>query len=579
MKKKYWRFNRYFVAILLFFVLSSSSFAQLKFYATTDANEVFQGSYIEVEFTIENSDGKNFVPPDFKGLRVISGPNTSSSYQIVNGVSSSKKTYSYTLLAAKPGTFVIQPAKIAVGNKVYKTKPIKIKVIKKKQSDSGKAGAEIFAKLELSDSLVYAGQQVVLEYKLYTTKNISSYNYRYEPDFDGFRVVELKNNTRGIRKIIGNTEYTVFTIKKMALFAQKTGKFDIGPVNIILQLPDNRARNPFFRSTKSYPVSTNSTSIIVRPLPPNAPSGFSGNTGKFEIIAKTDKKKLTTDDAFSLKIQLTGDNPSKYIEAPKINNYLSDFEIYDPKVIGQRDYMNNGKLYSKKIFEYLIVPQKPGNYTLKIPFTYFDSDSTKYLTTYSNPVYIKVIKGKKNRNSKAILEKYRLKPPMQISSLSKKHSPFYGSFAFWLLLGLIFLSLPSMYMYKRYLIKQSNIDPIILKRRKAAKIALKRLKTAKKYMKENQITAFYKEISDALLKYVADKLNIPTIELSKENVKSKLESLNISQENTQEYIKLLETCEIALYASSPEKNMQNIYNKAMNLLTKIETNLIQVKSF
>ena len=575
MKKIFGHINyiKLFSIISLLIISSFTSFAQVNFYTTTDAKEVFQGSYIEVEFTVENAEGKKFTPPDFKGFRVISGPNTSSSYSIVNGISSSKKSYSYTLLATKPGIYTINPAKITVRKKTYKTKPITVKVLKKDQTKTTKKDNDIFAKIELSDSVVYAGQQIVLKYNLYTTRNISNYSFRSEPDLDGFRIIELNNNTRGIRKIIGNKEYTVFTLKKIALFPQKTGTFDIGPAYIVLQIPNKRSRNVFFRSTKAFPIYTNNTSILVKPLPGNAPDDFSGNTGKFKIYVKTDKSRVSTDDAFSLKLQIASDNPSKYIEAPQINEYLKDFEIYDPKVIGKKDFEQNGKLHSKKTFEYLIVPQKPGNYTLKIPFTYFDTDSSKYLTIYSNPINIKIIKGKNNQNAKMIIEKYKLRPLMSDLSLMKKKSPFFGSFSFWLILALLFSTLPLMYLYKRHLIKQRNIDPIILKRKKAAKIALKRLKVAKKYMDENKISAFYKEISDALLKYVADKLNIPTIELSKENVRTKLQSLNISQENIEEYIKLLETCEIALYAANPDKNMPEMYNKTAELLTKVEASM------
>ena len=427
--------------------------------------------------------------------------------------------------------------------------------------------------MELSDSVVYARQQVILKYNLYTTKIIENYDFKTEPDFNKFFVVELKNNERGTRKIIDNTEYYVYTIRKLAIFPQKTGVFHFDGADIVLQLPNGRSRSMFFQSTKPYTVSTNDSNLKVLPLPPGAPENFSGNTGRFKIFIKTDKKRVSTDDAFSLKLQIQSDYLAKFIEAPKINEYLKDFEIYDPKVIGQRDYKQSSKLYSKKVFEYLIVPKKPGNYTIEIPYVYFDVDSVKYITIKSNPVNITVIKGKSNQNANTIIEKYRLRPLMQIKSLSKKTNVFFGSFAFWVIIGILFLSIPLMYLYKWYLIKQRNIDPVVLKRKKAAKIALKRLKTAKRYMDENKTTDFYKEISDALLKYVSDKLNIPTIELSKENVKSKLHELNISHENIEEYIKLLETCEIALYAANPDKNMSDVYDKTVELLTKMEANI------
>ncbi len=559
--------------ILLFLLSTSDSLAQVKFYALTDAQEILAGSYVEVEFVLENSDFNNFTPPKFTGFKVISGPNTYHSSENINGAQFSKSTISYTLLAIKPGIFTIPPVKITIRNKIYKTKPVTIKVLDKNKLPSSKPDTDIFANMEISDSSVYTGQALYIKYNLYTNKNILDYNFESKPDFPWAEAYKINNDQRKQRKIIGNKEYTYFTIKEFVIFPKESGSFNIPPAYIDIKIPDNHRRSFFYNSYKSIKIHTNTKSIKVLPLPDNTPSNFSGNTGKFKIHAKINKKHVSTDDAFSLKLQITGTVPSSYIEAPKINEYLKDFEIYDPKIISQNNYIQNKILQSKKIFEYLIVPLKPGKYTIKIPYTYFDSDSAKYTTIYSNPLSITITKGKNNQDSKTIIEKYKLRPLMPNTSLTKKKAPFFGSFVFWSILGFLLLSIIVMYFYKRYLIKQSKIDPVQLKRKKAAKIALNRLKVAKKYMNENKISAFYKEISDALLKYVADKLNIPTIELSKENVSSKLQYLKVSQEYIEDFIKILETSEIALYAANPDKNMQDIYNRAIELLTKMEASI------
>ena len=127
-----------------------------------------------------------------------------------------------------------------------------------------------------------------------------------------------------------------------------------------------------------------------------------------------------------------------------------------------------------------------------------------------------------------------------------------------------------MYFYRLYLIKLGNIDIVHVKRKKAIKEAQKRLSKAKELMTNSDKKAFYKEISDALLKFVADKLNISNIDLNKDNVKSKLVELGISKEKSNEYIGLLETCEIALYAGNPNNNMDSVYEKTKILITELE---------
>ena len=120
------------------------------------------------------------------------------------------------------------------------------------------------------------------------------------------------------------------------------------------------------------------------------------------------------------------------------------------------------------------------------------------------------------------------------------------------------------------MIKIGNIDPILTKQKKANKEALKRLKNAKALMDNNEKANFYKEISDTLLKYVSDKLNIPNIELSKSNLSIKLNELGVTEDKNNTFINLIETCEIALYAGSPSSALKSIFSKTQTLLTDLE---------
>ncbi len=560
----------YFTLFVTFVGISQ----QVRFYATTDAKEIFADSYFSVKFVIENSDGNSFNPPDFDQLKVVSGPSTSSEVSIINGVRSSKKSYSYTLIAKKPGVYTISPAKITIGGQIYKTNTLKIKVRKrdKSKSHSNNTGGKFFVKAELSDSIAYPGQELVLKYKVYTSVDISNYRFANESDYDGFIARELNVNQSHERTIIDDKEYVVYTLKTIALFPQKTGLIGIDPANIVISVPDKRSRNVFFRSSKSYPVLANGLSVNVLPLPPKPGEDVSDNVGKFYIKAKIRKHRVTTDDALPLTIQIDGNGLGKFIEPPVIASVLKEFEVYDPKLMSQKEYIMDGQLYSRKIFEYLLVPNKAGKYNLKIPYTYFDTDSAKYITVYAYPGTIQVLKGKNAglADRSKILEKYKLIPLKEDVALDRRGKPFFNSFSYWLLIGIIFISIPFMYLYRLYLIKQGNIDMAVVKRKKAVKEALRRLQKAKELMRQGDAKGFYKEISDALLKFVADKLDIPNIDLNKENVKSKLLSLGVSELKSEEYISLLKECEVALYAGNPNENMKSIFEKTKDLITDLE---------
>jgi len=91
------------------------------------ADSILVGNYIKVEFVIENLDG-DFEAPEFPNCSILSGPNMSSSIQIINGDKSSSLTYSYYIKPNQLGTTMIPPAFIVDGENTYETLPLELNV-------------------------------------------------------------------------------------------------------------------------------------------------------------------------------------------------------------------------------------------------------------------------------------------------------------------------------------------------------------------------------------------------------------------------------------------------------------------
>jgi hypothetical protein len=109
--------------ILFLFCSALLQAQQLK--VSADKNPALVGEQIVIQYKI-NTKGENFKSPNFKGLKVLSGPNpsTQSSYSFVNGKSqnTSSTTYSYYVKAVKEGTYTISPASITVKGKKIQSK-------------------------------------------------------------------------------------------------------------------------------------------------------------------------------------------------------------------------------------------------------------------------------------------------------------------------------------------------------------------------------------------------------------------------------------------------------------------------
>ena len=99
------------------------------FSAHLSQDSVLLGHYLKVSFTLEHADGRSFVSPDFgPEIEVLSGPNSSSSFSMINGESTQKTTYHYLIRPTTTGSFTIQPARIEADGKELSTLPVEFRV-------------------------------------------------------------------------------------------------------------------------------------------------------------------------------------------------------------------------------------------------------------------------------------------------------------------------------------------------------------------------------------------------------------------------------------------------------------------
>ena len=128
------------------------------FVASVDKNTVAVDEQFTLEFTLNGGGmGSGSIPklPDLSKFMVLSGPNQSSSVQIVNGSVSSSVTYSYVVQPREAGKFTLGAATIETGGKQYSSQPIEITVVKgaAKPKQSAAAGQTADSNVQVGDNL------------------------------------------------------------------------------------------------------------------------------------------------------------------------------------------------------------------------------------------------------------------------------------------------------------------------------------------------------------------------------------------------------------------------------------------
>jgi hypothetical protein len=233
-------------------------------------------------------------------------------------------------------------------------------------------------------------------------------------------------------------------------------------------------------------------------------------------------------------------------------------------------------IYTAKEYTYLAIPKRAGTYTLQPEFTYFDPETATYETTQSKAYTITVSPGSEmpnvnvpNTQNKEIAE--GLLDIRRQTELQVRSTPFFGTTAFWGLTALPLLLFLGTIVFKNVKNRQANIDPEILKQRKAEQVARQHLAQAKAHLEANKGRAFYDEVSKAMMGYINDKLNIPNSKLTKSVVQERLQVLNVPDDQTDSFMRILNACEMALFAGKDSTaEMQDIYERAVTALTKIE---------
>jgi len=570
----------YFLLLLL--SICFTSFAQVSFEASTDARQVVENSYFQITFTLNNAQGTNFRPPNFKNFKVLNGPSRSMSTTIINGNASQKVAYSYSLQPKKVGKFTIAPASIVANGKTMKSNAVKMDVVK--ASAASKAAAEeqqIFVKAEIDTNLVYVGQQLVVNYKLYTTVNIENYDITFEPEYQGFFAQDIRRfDSRVVREVVDGVQYTTKILKRIALFPQQTGLQTIEPMTVRLGvIIGNKRPNSFFFNNQIKPVAvqTNPIDINVKSLPSPIPPNFTGAVGKYAMNTFIDKTNLTTDDAIGVKLTIQGNGDIKRLQPPNLD-FSSVFEVYEPKVLDEISQESGGILKGQKTMEYLAIPKQKGRFQLSPSFTYFDTDSAKFITLVPNVFNLNIRQGKGTTSNQAVPQTALVDKDIRYiktaTSFSSKGNPFPKTSLFYGLLILPFLVLGGAFAYKKILAKNSNIDLTLLKSKRAQKVAIKRLATAEGFFKANKSRAFYDEISRALLGYVCDKLSIPLSELTKDNVRQKLQTLKVQEQHIAAFMEIIKTTEMALFAGMDNSAAMNeTYQESVKVISEIETEL------
>ena len=603
--------------LMVLFTSHFSLFTSLAQTLTGSApSHVSVGEQFRLTYTVNTQDVSDFragsIPEE---LDVLMGPSRSmqSSYQMINGhtSSSSSITYTYIVVATANGTFTIPPAHVVVNGKSIASNSLTVKVNgsaqgrngnSRQQDDGGEmrdagsqiSGSDLFIKVSANKKRVYEQEPILLTYKVYTLVQLTQLRGDM-PDLKSFysQEVDLPQQKSFSVENVNGRPYRTTTWSQYVMFPQMTGKLQIPSITfegIVIQ--QNRNVDPFeafFNGGSGYvevkkKIVAPGIEVEVVPLP-ERPAGFSGGVGQFNITAQLDKKETRANDPVSLRLVISGTGNLKLVKQPVVN-LPKDFDKYDAKITDKTKLSSNG-IEGSKVYDILIVPRHQGKYVIPpVELTYFDTSSKTYKTIKTDSLMLDVTKGSGTSSVNDFTnQEYLQELNKDIRHIKmgnvRQHGIdkfFFGSTAYWvslIVLMLVFISL--FVVFRQRAIDNANVTK--MRGKKANKVATKRLRNAAKLMAAGKTGEFYDETLRALWGYVGDKLNMPVEQLSRENINMRLTERLVDEETIEMFIGALDECEFERYAPGDLKgNMSKVYEKAMTAIEKIEETMKKKRS-
>ncbi len=560
--------------------LAAQQHADITFDAKASKSKMLLNSTVEYEVNLRNASGSNFQAPNFKDFTVISGPGQLRGTSIINGATTTYLTYSWLLQPKKTGQVVIPPASVQAAGRPYKSNAVTIEVIAP-DAGLGSLAPDNFLRVEFGDDTAYVGQQLLLNLRLYTTDNVVSRNIVAAPDLSNFLALNRRYYDERTQTVIENgKEYLVRTIDSKAIYPSKNGEIIIEPFRLLLGVM--RYRNPQSsfsrRYTERLPLQTDTARLFVKELPNPRPSNFSGGVGRFRLETNINKDSLSTDEAITLRMSIFGEGDINRITAmlpvPK-----ADWVIYDPVILQENLNESPSGVFGNKVLEYQIIPKRPGTYTLAPTLNYFDIDSNAYVNLAPLSYQIHVTQGSTTINYEESEpnaaadsgQALQLMTTTKIGKLKDYTQTDISDQIFWGLLLLPLFLLAGFYWQDRKKKALENTDPLELARQKAIKLANKRLQLAKEAQQQQAPKAFYDAIEEAIMGYLKDKFQLQTSELNKKNIHQLLLNKGAAQTLADDYVRLLQQCELALYAQQDKAaDLATTYEQAKSVILKTE---------
>jgi len=559
---------RNYLTVFCVFLSIWAKAQKTSFTAGISGREVVTNSVVEVQFTLENGEGSGFEAPDFLGFKVVSGPNKQSSVSIVNGRRSSSKSWSYSILARKPGDYTIGPARIRIGNGQYETQPISVRVVQAREEDPSVADYRIVAQTDTTS--YYLGQQIVLNYKLLAKKSVTGIDLMSEDNYLGLDPSVTPQRFNQTTEVIDGVQYNTLIIKQVTLTPSKVGTYELEPLVVRLKIPVGRQRG-FFTQTKSKTVSSPGLSLRILPLT----AAEKMAVGEFTMTLRPDNTVIRQSDALKVVVRVEGSGNLDLLGPPQISTD-GKLDIFDPDISDLKSTYMEDRVVHRRLYTYSMVPNAAGRATIRAKLKYFSLDSMRVNQLTTSPVQIRINPGEAGL-TEALAEidnqvkASELKTYDSSGRVYRHDSTFMSSLPFWVLISSSLLPIWLAWKKDKSDSEWNSLDEAERRRRKAWKRVQSHFENLESKKDQLSVREFYDQAGASFESYLCQKCKILPADFTIDRVITELSSSSISDQLKGQIREVFEKSQASRFAPiSSDSTPDELFQRLKELVLEIE---------
>lgn len=549
--------------------------AQSPITARVDRTTITTDEQVTLTVTV-SGDLINIPRPDLSRLadfRVIS-TSTSTQVSIINGELTSQGIFAYRLQPLGEGKLTIPPVSVELGGQTYQTEPLTIEVLAgsgggtppgqdfpSTEAPSNLEG-QLFVEAEVDNNLPYLGQQIIYTFRLYQAVNFIGQPDYQPPSFTNFWGQNVLAQPHYNTTTDGR-DYLVTEIQT-ALFPANIGEITIDSAKLVIP-------GGFFEP--DVVLQTDPLTVDVQPLPAGDPENFKGAVGQFEIRTDLSEAAGQVNEPMTLGIEIEGAGNIETLSEPPLPD-LPNWRLFDSQVTTTIDVQED-RVHGTRRFERLVVPGQPGEYIIPpVEFSYFDPQAGRYRTVRSEPIPVTVRPGETESPALTVVSPDQesftvvagdirhIKPvPANLRSAGSRLliNPVY--WGCWLLPALV---VGGVWAWQKQ--RQRFAEDVAYARRQTAR------RRALQILNEDQPTGRdgYAAAHRALLGYLSDMLNRPTVGLTTAGLIALLREVELDPVLIERVQSTLEKIEIGRFAPVEETAAQALLADTRQLIVDLE---------